>query len=72
MRTVNLSIQGISSPECIGVIKNALKSLDDIVSIHVDWESGRAQIERSHNRSDDLIHLINQRGYQASLDLDEL
>jgi copper chaperone CopZ len=72
MKTVNLSIQGISSPECIGVIKNALKSLDDIVSIHVDWESGRAQITRSLNRSDDLIHLINQGGYRASLDLDEI
>ena len=72
MATVYLNIQGISSPECIGVIKNALQSLVDISSIHVDWESGRAQITRSLNRSDDLIHLINQSGYQASLDLDEV
>jgi copper chaperone CopZ len=72
MSTVYLNIQGISSPECIGVIKDALKSIGDIGSIHVDWESGRAQITRSLNRSDDLIHLINKEGYQASLDLDEV
>ena len=72
MTTINLNIQGISSPECIEVIKSALKSLADISSIHVDWESGRAQITRSQNYSDDLIHLINQSGYQASLDLDEV
>ena len=72
MSTIYLNIQGISSPECIRVIKGALKSIGDIGTIHVDWESGRAQITRSLNRSDDLIHLINQKGYQASLDLDEL
>lgn len=72
MTTVYLNIQGISSPECIEVIRDALKSLVDIDSIHIDWESGRAQITRPLNRSDDLIHLINQKGYQASLDLDEV
>lgn len=72
MATVNISIQGIASPECIGVIKRALQPLRDITSIHVDWESGRAQIERSIHQVDDLIHLINQAGYRASLDLDEL
>lgn len=72
MTTVNLNIQGISSPECIGVIESALKQLKDITSIHIDWESGRAQIARTLGQSDDLIHLINQKGYQASLDLDEV
>jgi hypothetical protein len=72
MAIVNLNIQGISSPECIKVITEALNSLGDINNIHVDWESGRAQIVRSLNKSDDLIHLINQSGYHASLDLDEV
>ena len=72
MAIVNLNIQGISSPECIGVIKDALRSLEDIGVIHVDWESGRAQITRSINQSDDLSHLINQKGYLPSLDLDEM
>lgn len=72
MAIVNFNIQGISSPECIGVIKNALRSLKDIAHIHVDWESGRAQITRSNDQSDDVIHLINERGYRASLDLDEV
>ena len=44
MAIVNLNIQGISSPECIKVITEALNSLGDINNIHVDWESGRAQI----------------------------
>lgn len=71
MITVHLNIQGISSPECIGVIKSALKQVKDIKNIHVDWESGRVQITRSLKQSDDLIHLINHSGYRASLDLDE-
>jgi cation transport ATPase len=72
MATIYLNIQGISSPECIALIEGALKPLSDIAGIQIDWESGRAQITRAVNRSDDLIHLINQRGYQASLDLDEV
>jgi cation transport ATPase len=71
MATINLDVQGISSASCIEVIKKALNSLSDIKSIHVDWESGHVQIVRSINQSADLIHLINQYGYRASLDLDE-
>ncbi len=71
MNKINLNVQGISSASCIDVIKHALKNLNDINNIHVDWESGRVQVERPSNESDDLIHAINAAGYQASLDLDE-
>lgn len=71
MSLVNLNVQGISSPSCIQIITSALKALSDIKSIHVDWESGRVQIERGEKRSEDIIHLLNKVGYQASLDLDE-
>lgn len=71
MGKINLNVQGISSASCIEVIKNALKDLKDVMNIHVDWESGRVQLERASNISDDLIHAINAAGYHASLDLDE-
>lgn len=71
MATINLDVQGISSASCIDVIKKALKPLSDIKTIHVDWESGHVQIARSIDQSEDLIHLINQHGYRASLNLDE-
>lgn len=67
MSTIYLNIQGISSPECIEVIKGSLKSLSDISSIHVDWESGRAQITRSFNRSDDLFILLTKRVIKQAL-----
>ncbi len=72
MYLVNLNVQGISSPSCIEIISKSLNTLPDINSIHVDWESGRVQIERGVNKSDDIIHLLDRVGYRASLDLDEL
>lgn len=71
MAQVNLDVQGISSASCIAVIQGALRSLGDVKNIHVDWESGRVQVERSLHQSDDLIHALNAAGYKASLDLDE-
>ncbi|MES2586854.1 MAG: heavy metal-associated domain-containing protein [Pseudomonadota bacterium] len=71
MASINLNVQGISSASSIEVITKALKSLSDVASIHVDWESGRVQVARSRNESSDMIHLLNQAGYHASLDLDE-
>ncbi|QWE17240.1 heavy-metal-associated domain-containing protein [Polynucleobacter sp. AP-Nino-20-G2] len=71
MASINLNVQGISSASCIQIITKALKSLSDISSIHVDWESGRVQVLRLNNESSDIIHLLNQAGYHASLDLDE-
>jgi cation transport ATPase len=71
MASINLNVQGISSASCIEVITKALKPLSDVSSVHVDWESGRVQIVRATNESSDIIHLLNQAGYHASLDLDE-
>lgn len=71
MTQINLNVQGISSPSCIAKIKEALLPLGDIQTIHVDWESGRVQIERIRNQYDDLIHALSKTGYLASLDLDE-
>ena len=71
MISINLNVQGISSASCIEIIEKALKPLPDIKSIHVDWESGRVQVARLNNESSDMIHLLNQAGYHASLDLDE-
>ncbi len=71
MASINLNVQGISSASCIQVITKSLESLSDISSIHVDWESGRVQVLRLNTESSDIIHLLNQAGYHASLDLDE-
>lgn len=71
MHQINLSVQGIDSPSCIAIIKKAIGSLDSVISIHVDWESGRVQVERDSIDSEDLIHALVKAGYFASLDLDE-
>lgn len=71
MALINLNVQGISSASCIEIIKRALKPLKNVANIHVDWESGRVQVERPSNDADDLIHALNRAGYRASLDLDE-
>ncbi|WP_353433014.1 hypothetical protein [Polynucleobacter sp. MWH-UH23A] len=71
MKTINLNVQGISSAASIKIIEQALKAIEDISSIHVDWESGRIQIQREMSQSDDIIHALNVAGCLASLDLDE-
>lgn len=71
MNKINLNVQGISSASCIKTIKNALSHLEGIGNTHVDWESGRLQIERSSHQYDDIIHALSAAGYLASLDLDE-
>lgn len=71
MEKLNLNVQGISSASCIKTIKSALSHLEGINSIHVDWESGRVQIQRKSPQYDDIIYALAEVGYLASLDLDE-
>lgn len=71
MTQINLNVQGIDSASSIAIIKKAIGSLNGVFSVHVDWESGRVQVERTLNESEDLIHAIQRAGYSASLDLDE-
>ena len=71
MGQINFNVQGISSASCIEAIKRSLHEFKDVKNIHVDWESGRLQVERPSHQSDDIIHAINTAGYKASLDLDE-
>jgi len=71
MSQIHLNVQGIDSAASIDVITKALAPLEDVKDVHVDWESGRVQVTRPSNRSDDLIHALNKVGYLASLDQDE-
>ena len=71
MSQINLNVQGIDSAASIEIITKALGPLGDVKNIHVDWESGRVQVTRPSNKSDDLIHALNNAGYLASLDQDE-
>lgn len=49
----------------------AIETLGGVESVHVDLQSGRVQVSRSTNQSDDLIHALDEEGYPSSLDLDE-
>lgn len=71
MSQINLNVQGIDSAASIEIIAKALGPFGDVKNIHVDWESGRVQVTRPSNKSDDLIHALNNAGYLASLDQDE-
>jgi copper chaperone CopZ len=52
-------------------VTKAIESLDGVKNVHVDLQSGRVQVERASNKSDDLIHALDEEGYPSSLDLDE-
>ncbi|MBU3613257.1 heavy-metal-associated domain-containing protein [Polynucleobacter sp. MG-27-Goln-C1] len=71
MENLNLNVQGIASASCIKIINSALSHLEGIRSVHVDWESGRVQVQRKSHQYDDIIHALMAVGYSASLDLDE-
>jgi len=71
MPQINLSVQGMTCGSCVKHVTKAIESLNGVESIHVDLQSGRVQVSRTSNESDDLIHALDKEGYPSSLDLDE-
>lgn len=71
MPQINLSVQGMTCGSCVKHVTKAIESLSGIESVHVDLQSGRVQVSRTTNQSDDLIHVLDEEGYPSSLDLDE-
>ena len=71
MPQINLSVQGMTCGSCVKHVIKAIESLSGIQSVNVDLQSGRVQVSRIINQSDDLIHALDEEGYPSSLDLDE-
>ncbi|MEA9602254.1 heavy metal-associated domain-containing protein [Polynucleobacter sp. MG-28-Ekke-A2] len=71
MTEIYISVQGMESQACIKAVTKVIQALQDVQSIHVDIQSGRIEVSRTVNKSDDLIHALNAAGYPSSLDLDE-
>ena len=71
MPQINLSVQGMTCGSCVNHVTKALEVLDGVQSVHVDLQSGRVQVGRTTDQSDDLIHVLDEEGYPSSLDLDE-
>ena len=71
MPQINLSVQGMTCGSCVKHVTKALESLSGVEGVNVDLQSGRVQVSRSTNQSDDLIHALDEEGYPSSLDLDE-
>ena len=71
MPQINLSVQGMTCGSCVNHVTKALEVMDGVQSVHVDLQSGRVQVGRASNQSDDLIHALGEEGYPSSLDLDE-
>jgi len=71
MTQINLSVQGMTCGSCVNHVTKAIEALDGVESVHVDLQSGRVQVQRTLNQSDDLIHALDEEGYPSSLDLDE-
>lgn len=71
MSQINLSVQGMTCGSCVKHVTKALEALDGVQSVHVDLQSGRVQVTRASDQSDDLIHALDEEGYPSSLDLDE-
>lgn len=71
MPQINLSVQGMTCGSCVKHVTKALEVLDGVESVHVDLQSGRVQVGRTTDQSDDLIHALDEEGYPSCLDLDE-
>ena len=71
MPQINLSVQGMTCGSCVKHVTKAIESLNGVESVHVDLQSGRVQVGRATDQSDDLIHALDEEGYPSSLDLDE-
>ena len=71
MTEIHISVQGMESQACIKAVTKVIGVLQGVQSIHVDIQSGRIQVSRTIDKSDDLIHALDAAGYPSSLDLDE-
>lgn len=71
MPQINLNVQGMTCGSCVKHVTKAIEPLSGVEGVHVDLQSGRVQVSRTSNQSDDLIHALDKGGYPSSLDLDE-
>ena len=62
MTQIHLSVQGMESQACIKAVTKVIQVLQGIQSIHVDIQSGRIEVSRTVDKSDDLIHALDAAG----------
>lgn len=70
MTQIMLNVSGMSCGSCVSHVTKALESLDGVSNIRVDLSSGVICLERTSNKSEDLISVLNEAGYPAKLFVD--
>jgi len=70
MAQINLNVSGMTCGSCVKHVKKMLESLEGVSNVNVDLQFGKAYLDRTNDRSDDLISALNEDGYPSSLDMD--
>lgn len=67
---VELSVQGMTCPNCAVHLENALKNVQGVRDAQVPgWEAGRAEVPAgSQVSAEDLAHAVRNAGYNARID----
>lgn len=70
MAQINLNVSGMTCGSCVKHVIKTLESLDGVSNINVDLQSGKVHLDRTSDKTDDLIYALNEDGYPSTLDLD--
>ena len=64
---VSLTIGGMTCPNCVRHVRQALQSVAGVESVEVDLASGRAEVTRAGNGLDlkTLVAAVDRAGYTA-------
>ena len=65
-KTVSLLVDGAGCQSCVNAIEGALRGADGIEEANFDLASKTATVKTDRS-SDDLIAIIDEAGYDASL-----
>lgn len=69
MKTVRLTVDGMSCEHCVRAVEGALKSQDGVRAADVKLDSGAAQVQYEETRvtPEQMIAAVKEEGYEARI-----
>ena len=62
-----LNITGMTCEHCVNAVSSSTLAVQGVSEVHVDLESNTAEISGENFKIDDVIEVIREEGYQATL-----
>ena len=67
MVTIHLNVDSVTCNSSVQGVIDALQPIRDITNLMIDSQAGIVEVQRTLNKSDDLIAALNERGFRSNL-----